>query len=134
MRDFINKLELAFDKKLDKTNYGRNQVKELFLRACIEVLADNSVGETPSKEEDDELTNPNYPPKASILRYNSFAFNEVEDALFVQYRKAPGYDNYMFEVYGHDMELLVEGWTSIDNPSEEDMIQLYLFYEDQLPF
>lgn len=54
MKDFINKLELAFDKQLaDKTNYGRNQVKELFLRACIEVLADTKVSEIPSKEEDE---------------------------------------------------------------------------------
>ena len=171
MKDFINKLELAFDKQLaDKTNYGRNQVKELFLRACIEVLAEtdvhvkaakqimdnsqygainlehiqkvgrvNRVNETPFKEEGKELTtllkgNPNFPPKASILRYNSFAFNEVEDAMFIQYRKAPGNNEYMFEVYGHDMEFLVEGWTSIDNPSEDEMIQLYLFYKDLLPF
>lgn len=161
MKDFINKLELAFDKQLaDKTNYGRNQVKELFLRACIEVLADNKASETPSKEEGEipsvitqefltdsnsllqkgkELTtllkgNPDFAPKASILRYNSFAFNEVEDAMFVQYRKAPGNNEYMFEVYGHDMEFLVEGWTSIDNPSEDEMIQLYLFYTKNPPF
>lgn len=38
--EFIDKLEVAFDKQLaDKTNYGRNQVKEHFLRACIEALA-----------------------------------------------------------------------------------------------
>lgn len=166
MKDFINKLELAFDKQLDKTNYGRNQVKELFLRACIEVLAEtnvhvkaakqimdnsnfgavnlehiqkvgrvNRVSETPSKEEGGEpSTNSGKEVKRKMHSVSTFAYNHLEECMFIQYVKALGDNEYFFEIYCNDMEFVCDGWTSIDNPSEEDMLQLYNYWKDQLPF
>jgi hypothetical protein len=156
MKDFINKLELAFDKQLaDKTNYGRNQVKELFLRACIEVLAEkpeyigkasdfehiqkvdrvNRVNETPSKEEGEK----SHTQSSKVLRrpkhkVSSFKVNAVEDAVFIQYAKVLGDNQFFFEVFSHDMEFVCDGWTSIDNPDEHDMLQLYNHWINEIPF
>jgi hypothetical protein len=135
MKDFINKLELAFDKQLDKTNYGRNQVKELFLRACIEVLADTRVSETPSKEEGEEpSTNSGKEVKRKMYRVSTFTYNHLEQCMFIQYVKALGDDEYLFEIYCNDMELVCTGWTSIDNPDEHDMLQLYNHWINEIPF
>lgn len=179
MKDFINKLELVFDKQLaDKTNYGRNQVKELFLRACIEVLAEkpeyigkasdfehiqkvdrvnrvnwsfykdamlntkslsdklvNRVNETPSKEEGEK----SHTQSSKVLRrpkhkVSSFKVNAVEDAVFIQYAKVLGDNQFFFEVFSHDMEFVCDGWTSIDNPDEHDMLQLYNHWINEIPF
>ena len=147
MKDFINKLELAFDKQLaDKTNYGRNQVKELFLKACIEVLADkpeyiqkvgrvNRVSEIPSKEEGEEpSTNSGKEVKRKMHSVSTFAYNHLEECMFIQYVKALGDNEYFFEIYCNDMELVCTGWTSIDNPDEHDMLQLYNHWIKELPF
>lgn len=136
MKDFISKLELAFDKQLaDKTNYGRNQVKELFLRACIEVLADNKANETPSKEEGEEShTQSSKVLKRPKHKVSSFKVNAVEDAVFIQYAKVFGDNQFFFEVFSHDMEFVCDGWTSIDNPDEHDMLQLYNHWLNEIPF
>lgn len=157
MKDFIDKLELAFDKQLaDKTNYGRNQVKELFLRACIEVLADNKASEIPSKEESEipsvitqefltdsnsllqkgeELTTkPGKEVKRKIHRVSIFAPNHLKEYLFIQYVKVLGDREYFFEIYCNDMKLVCQGGTCIENPSESEILELYNFYKDQPPF
>jgi hypothetical protein len=67
-------------------------------------------------------------------KVSSFPVNAVEDAMFVLYKKAPEDNEHFFEIYGYDMEFLCSGWTSIDNPDEEDMLQLYNYWKDQLPF
>ncbi len=133
MKDFITKLEQEFNKQLaDKTNYGRNQVKEHFLRACINVLAtQESGGLVRTPEKIDVLPSNSERPK---LKVSSFPVNAVEDAMFIQYKKAPEDNEHFFEIYGYDMMFLCSGWTSIDNPSEEDMLQLYNYWKDQLPF
>ncbi len=136
MKDFIKQLEQEFDKQLaDKTNYGRNQVKEHFLRACINVLATQESGLVRTPEKIDVLPSTSGKEvKRPKHKVSSFPVNAVEDAMFIQYKKVLGDNEHFFEIYGHDMEFICDGWTSIDNPSEEDMLQLYNYWKDQLPF
>jgi len=133
MKDFITKLEQEFDKQLaDKTNYGRNQVKEHFLRACINVLATQD--RTPKKIEVLPTNVDKHNSERPKHKISTFKVNAVEDAVFILYTKALGEKEHFFGVYGHDMELLCQGWTSMENPDEDDMLQLYNFWMNEIPF
>lgn len=175
MKDFINKLELAFDKQLtDKTNYGRNQVKELFLRACIEVLAEkpeyigeasdfehiqkagrinrvnwssykdamlntkslsdklvNRVSETPSKEEGEESLVHHIPrPK-----HKKFIDPVTEELIEANFYRQPDCKAWGIDFVNADEDMpVITGETNLDNPSIDDLLQLYYFYKEQIPF
>lgn len=139
MKDFINKLELAFDKQLaDKTNYGRNQVKELFLRACIEVLAEkpehiqkvgkiNRVSEFPSKEEGEEFTT-----KPRLLP-GPVDFKDGGEHVRVRFYRMVNPKKWCLNFMRDDKPTII-GETSIDYPNLEELIVLYHFYKEQIPF
>ena len=133
MKDFINKLELAFDKQLaDKTNYGRNQVKELFLRACIEVLADNKASETPSKEEGKELI---LKHKVTVLPKFQFTDPKTGDEIILKQYRWKDNKHWTLEFTNQTTGVpVVKGETMIEQPMFDDILQLYYFYKDQLPF
>ena len=128
MKDFINKLELAFDKQLaDKTNYGRNQVKELFLRACIEVLADNRLNETPSKEEKTTVILTHNPKPVTV----DFIDPATEDLIRVDLYKRPDCKSWALDFHSLTSNThVVMGETCITEPTTEDLIQLYQFYKN----
>lgn len=164
MKDFINKLELAFDKQLaDKTNYGRNQVKELFLRACIEVLAEtdvhvktakqimdnsqygainlehiqkvgrvNRVNETPSKEESKELF---LKHKVTVLPKFQFTDPKTGDEIILKQYRWKDNKHWSLEFTNLTTGVpVVKGETMIEQPMFDDILQLYYFYKEQLPF
>lgn len=130
MKDFITKLEQEFDKQLaDKTNYGRNQVKEHFLRACINVLATEESGLVRTPEKIDVL------PSNSRLLPGPVDFEYNGDHVRVKFHRRTDCDNWAltFRHINSDKPDVI-GDTIIDYPSLEDLIQLYNFYKDQLPF
>ena len=147
MKDFINKLELAFDKQLaDKTNYGRNQVKELFLRACIEVLAEqpktleyiqkvgrvNRVSETPSKEDNEEFT---LKHKVTVLPKFQFTDPKTEDTIILNQYRWEKHKHWTLEFTNKTTGVpIVKGGTSVEQLMFDDILQLYYFYKDQIPF
>jgi hypothetical protein len=159
MKNFINKLELAFDKQLaDKTNYGRNQVKELFLRACIEVLAETDVHVKTAKQIMENSyygkTIHEYIQKAGranrlseipskeerttvILHHNSdvvtvdFTDPATEEIIRVDLYKRPDCKSWALDFHSLTMDRhVVMGETSIVEPTTEDLIQLYQFYKN----
>jgi hypothetical protein len=130
MKDFIAKLEQEFDKQLaDKTNYGRNQVKEHFLRACVNVLATQESGLVRTPEKIDVLpTNP-------ILVPGPVSFEDNGDCVRVEFTRIVDTESWFLTFkYLNSDKPTVTGETCIDYPELEDLIQLYHFYKDQLPF
>mgnify|MGYP000978015811 CR=1 FL=1 len=130
MKDFIIKLEQEFDKQLaDKPTYGRNQVKEHFLRACVNVLATQESGLVRTPEKIDVLSiNSRLIPGPVDFEYNG-------DHVRVKFHRRTDCDDWAltFRHLNSDKPDVI-GETCFDCPELGDLIQLYNFYKNQLPF